>query len=109
METTDENIIESLRREKNEEVGKDFKIEVFPFFTINVSFIKKDGNSMILPHFYAIYLDGDVQLNEEYSEFKWVRLDEISDFEPKINTIPDVLDKLAILKKVLSETKSVIV
>ena len=105
METTDKSILDGLKREKNEEVGKDFQIKVFPFFTTNISFTKKDGSAMILPHFYAIYLDGNIQLNEEYSEYRWARLDEIDKFEPKINTIPDILSKLAILKKIIAKTK----
>jgi ADP-ribose pyrophosphatase YjhB (NUDIX family) len=105
METTDQSIIAGLKREKDEEVGPNFKIKVFPCFTTNILFTKKDGSAMILPHIYAIHLEGDIQLSEEYSEFKWVRLDEIDKFEPKINTIADVISKLAILKKILSETK----
>ena len=60
---------------------------------------------MILPHFYAVYLEGHIQLSEEYSEYKWIRLDEIVRFEPKIDIIPDVLDKLAILKRIIKETR----
>lgn len=94
METTDGAIIEGLRREKNEEVGVDFKIKIFPSFTTNEFFIKKDGNSMILPHYYAVHESGDINLNEEYSEYKRVPLVEIKDFEPKIHSIVGVLDKL---------------
>ena len=105
METTDKNIIEALRREKNEEVGENCKINVFPAFTTNVFFTKKDGSPMILPHYYAIYDSGDFQLNEEYSEFKWVPLKDIATFEPKIFTIPEILNKMAILKKVIHNTE----
>jgi hypothetical protein len=105
METTDQSILAGLKREKDEEVGPSFKIKVFPFFTTNILFTKKDGSAMILPHIYAIHLEGEIQLSEEYSEYKWVKLDEIDKFEPKINTIPDVLNKFALLKKILSETK----
>lgn len=105
METTDKNIIEGLRREKNEEVGENFKIKIFPTFTTNVFFIKKDGSAMILPHYYAIHDGGTIQLNEEYSEYKWVPLKNIRSFEPKIFTIPEILDKLAILKKIIIKTE----
>jgi hypothetical protein len=109
METTDGSIVEGLRREKNEEVGVDFKIKIFPSFTTNGFFIKKDGNSMILPHYYAVYESGNIRLNEEYSEYKRVPLSEIKDFEPKIHTIPEVLDKLAILKEIITKTDSIII
>lgn len=109
LETTDSNIIEGLKREKNEEVGENFKIKIFPTFTTNVSFVKKDGNSMILPHFYAIYESGNIQLSKEYSEYKWVPLKDIPTFEPKIFTIPDILDKLSILKEIIHKTESIVI
>ena len=104
MENTDSGIIDGLQREKDEEVGKDFNIKVFPFFTTNIFFVKKDGSAMILPHFYAIHTAGDIVLNEEYSEYVWVPLEDVDNFEPKINTISDVLHKMTILKKVIKET-----
>ena len=104
MENTDNGIIDGLQREKDEEVGKDFNIKVFPFFTTNIFFVKKDGSAMILPHFYAIQTAGDIVLNEEYSEYTWVSLEDVDNFEPKINTISDVLHKMTILKKVIKET-----
>jgi len=104
MENTDNGIIDGLQREKDEEVGKDFNIKVFPFFTTNIFFVKKDGSAMILPHFYAIHTAGEVVLNEEYSEYTWVSLEDVDNFEPKINTISDVLHKMTILKKVIKET-----
>ena len=104
MENTDSGIVDGLQREKDEEVGKGFNIKVFPFFTTNIFFVKKDGSAMILPHFYAIHTAGDVVLNEEYSEYAWVSLGDVDNFEPKINTISDVLHKMTILKKVIKET-----
>lgn len=109
METTDKNIIEGLRREKNEEVGENFKIKLFPAFTTNIFFVKKDGNAMILPHYYAVHESGDIQLSDEYSEFKWVQLKDIAAFEPKVFSIPEILDKLAILKTIIHKTEFVII
>ena len=105
LETTDKDIVDGLKREKDEELGENFKIKIFPVFSTNVSFVKKDGNSMILPHYYAIYESGDIQLNDEYSEFKWVPLKDIAAFEPKIFTIPEILDKFAILKSIIQDTE----
>ncbi|MBU0545852.1 NUDIX hydrolase [Patescibacteria group bacterium] len=109
METTDAGIVDGLRREKNEEVGESFKIKIFPTFTTNVFYAKKDGNAMILPHFFAIHESGEIELNEEYSEYKWVPLNEVASFEPKIFTIPEILDKLELLKEVINKTESVII
>lgn len=109
METTDKNIIEGLRREKNEEVGENFKIKLFPTFSTNVSFVKKDGNAMILPHYYAVHDSGDIQLSEEYSEFKWISIKDIVAFEPKIFSIPEILDKFAILRSILNKTEFIVI
>ena len=109
METTDGSIIEGLRREKNEEVGEDFKIKIFPAFSTNEFFVKKDGNAMVLPHYYAIHERGDITLNEEYSEYQRVPLADINSFEPKIGTIPGCLDRLAILKEIIYKTDFIII
>jgi hypothetical protein len=104
MERSDGAIIEWLRREKNEEVGENFKIKIFPAFTTNEFFFKKDGNAMVLPHYYAIHESGDIVLNDEYSEYQRVPLTEIKDFEPKIYTIPGTLDKFELLKDIIFKT-----
>ncbi len=109
METTDTSIIEGMKREKDEEVGVNFKIKLFPDFSTNILFTKNDGSAMILPHYYAVHVGGDVELNEEYSEYAWVPLEEVADFEPKISTIPGVLDRLGVLKGVVEEMGSVVV
>lgn len=77
MEHSDASIEAALRREKNEEVGRAFKIRLLPRFTIDTHFVKNDGNHMILPHFYAEFVSGEIRLSEEYSEARWVPLDEL--------------------------------
>ncbi|WP_433679213.1 NUDIX hydrolase [Nocardia sp. CA-119907] len=88
METTDGTILDAIRREKEEEIGKAAIIAIAEDLSYNVLFKKKDGNSMILPHFYGEYDGGDIELNEEYSDYAWVPVGELDSFEPKIDTIP---------------------
>ena len=109
MEVTDETILAGLTREKNEEVGEDFKINIYPTYSTNISFRKKDGNTMILPHYLAIYQNGEINLNEEYSEYRWVPISEIDSFEPKIPTILSVLTKILDLEKMTKETDFMII
>ncbi|MCD4704895.1 NUDIX hydrolase [bacterium] len=110
LETTDDNIIEGLKREKNEEVGVDFKIRIFPNFTTNIHFVKKDGSPMILPHFYSIHESGSIQLNnDEYSEYKWVLLKDIPNLKNIISNIPDILNKFKILKEIINKTESILI
>lgn len=108
MERSDGAIIEWLRREKNEEVGEDFKIKIFPAFSTNEFFFKKDGHAMVLPHYYAIHEGGAITLNEEYSEYQRVALTDIRDFGPKIETIPGVLERMTILKEIIYKTEFII-
>lgn len=110
MEVSDETIVAGLMREKNEEVGKDFKIKINPVCSINVLFRKKDGSSMILPHYYALHIGGEIELNKkEYSEYQWVELENIAGFEPKIQTIPDVIERLSRVKKCFKPQEFVII
>ena len=109
METTDETIINGLTREKNEEVSPDFKIKIFPTFTYNMTFKKKDGNLMILPHFLAIHHSGDIKLNEEYSEYRWVEIDNLSNFHPMISSIPETIKNLLKLKKIITDNDYLII
>jgi ADP-ribose pyrophosphatase YjhB (NUDIX family) len=105
METTDGGIVEGIRREKDEEVGADFRMRVAPMFSCyNVHFQKKNGTHMILPHYVAVHEGGDVVLNEsEYSEYKWVALSELTGFGPKVDNTASVVKNALRLLPTLSE------
>ena len=66
-------------------------------------FIKKDGTNMVLPHYYARYESGEVILNEEYSDYKWVEVEKIAEFEPKVPTIGLEIEKLLRLVDLIKE------
>jgi ADP-ribose pyrophosphatase YjhB (NUDIX family) len=87
MEHKDQSIVDALRREKAEEVGESFKVQALPYYSVDTFFTKNDGHRMILPHYYAVHVSGDIQLNEEYSECTWVPLPELKEFGPKISNI----------------------
>lgn len=109
MEVTDTSIVEAVKREKDEEVGEDFVLRLYPKFTQNLLFKKKDGSSMILPHFLAIYESGEVTLNEEYSEFSWVSLEDLDKFEPKISNIPQTVQQMLRLEEIAQEDEFVLI
>lgn len=98
METTDSSLVAGMKREKEEEVGSEFKIRIYPTYVVMVYFQKKDGNHMILPHYFAEYVSGKINLNDEYSEFKWVLVKKLDTFEPKIPSIPGVVASLLKIK-----------
>lgn len=99
LETTDEDLIAGMKREKNEEISEKARVAVLPNETRNIFFRKKDGTSMVLPHIPGIFISGEITINEEYSEYKWVPISELDSFEPKIENIPEfanwALDKIA--------------
>lgn len=91
LETTDNSITDGIKREKDEEIGGVTKVKILPNETYNVLFRKKDGNSMILPHIAAIFINGEIILSDEYSDYKWVAIEELEDFKPKIENIPKLV------------------
>ena len=109
MEITDLSIIKGLKREKDEEVGTNFQIRLYPKFSLNLLFIKKDGNLMIIPHYLAIYESGDVNLNEEYFEYQWVEIKDLNEFEPKISTIPETVNEILRLDKIADEEEFILI
>lgn len=89
METTDESLVEGMKREKDEELGPNATIKVIPNETYNVLFRKSSGQMTVCPHIPAVFVSGDIRINtDEYSEFRWVPLSQLKALEPKIQNIP---------------------
>lgn len=104
METSDTDILKGLQREKDEEIGPVAQLRVYPGATNNLFYRKKDGSAMILPHYIARFVSGDIILNPaEYSEYQWVGVDELPDLEPKIPNIPELVDWALRLKQTIDE------
>ncbi len=93
IETTDTDINEGIKREKREEIGTEAKVKFSPFPIYTAFYRKKDGSAMILPHHLAKFIKGKINLNEEYSEYKWVKLSQLKSFEPKIHTIISAVER----------------
>ena len=91
METTDGSFQEGLEREKRQEIGRRAIILVALQLSHNIYYKKNDGSTMVLPHFYGHYVNGEIDLNDEYSDYQWVAPEELDSFEPKIETIPDAV------------------
>ena len=109
LETFDGGLLSGLQREKNEEIGTTAKLKICPSLSHNEYYIKKDGNAMVLPHYLAIYTGGDIALNEEYSEYEWVKLSELHDFKPKIDTIEPAVQWAIRIAKVTPEEEFVVI
>lgn len=109
METTDAGIVEGIKREKVEEIGKTAQVYIYPQLSYNEYYVKANGQAMILPHYYAEYHGGLIELNEEYSEFAWIKLSELHDFQPKINTIEPAIIKILDIKKVVNNSDLILI
>jgi 8-oxo-dGTP pyrophosphatase MutT (NUDIX family) len=101
MENTDASIVDAIQREKCEELGQDCQIDLYPEFSTNYLFRKKDGSFMIIPHYYCQFVEGGINLSDEYSEYEWVNVDDLGEFEPKIPTIPDVVSKVLNMSRLI--------
>lgn len=109
MERTDESLVASAKREKDEEIGAEAVIDFYPTFSYNVLWKKNDGTPMVLPHYFARYVEGEIVLNEEYDEFQWVPVDDLGAFEPKVPNIPDVVASIKLLRDNTDKLESVII
>jgi len=110
LEVSDGDFLHGLQREKNEEIGPDCKIGILPNLTYNAIFTKKDGSRMILPHYYAEYISGEITLNsDEYSDYKWVPINELSTFQPLIDNVPTVVSVVLEIAERVKKDKLVII
>ena len=72
------SLTNGLKREIREEVG----VEVGkPEYLLDLTFIKGDGVPVLVLSYYAEYLTGDVVLDEDATEYKWVSVEELKDLE----------------------------
>ncbi len=101
MEVSDKTIAESLKREKNEEVGEEFIIRICPKYCINILFTKNDGSKMVVSNYYSEHVCGEIKLSQEYSEYKWADINNLDSFEPKIPTIPTTIREMLRLSKII--------
>lgn len=107
METTDASLVEGMRREKQEEIGRRAIVLIAPHLSFNILFRKKDGSSMVLPHLYALYKGGEIDLNEEYDDYKWVAPTDLEAFEPKIETIVEAVRRARQLRQIIADDELV--
>ena len=71
-------------------------------------FRKSDGSYMILPHYLAEFISGKIKLSNEYSGFRWVRIKELKNFEPKIANIPETIVNLLKIKPMMEKDFKII-
>lgn len=89
------NIFEKvLRREVKEEVN--LEIVNIKYLT-SMTFIRPDNTPGLIVSLYADYANGEVKLNDESMDYKWVTLEEAKNYE----LIEGIYEELEMLNKIL--------
>lgn len=103
-ETTDGGLLEGLQREKNEEIGESARIKIcWTMSCYQAWYRKKNGAFMVLPHHVAIFVSGEIKLNpKEYSNYKWVPVAEIDQYD-QIPTNPHAVRAALRLLPILTD------
>lgn len=84
----------SLKREIKEEVG----LEVGKLkYLLDIVFIRPDGIPAIILSFYCDFKSGEVKLNEENTEYKWVSFQEAKNYE----LVQGLLGEIEMVDKIL--------
>ena len=86
----------SLRREIKEEVN----LEVGKLkYLLDIAFIRSDGIPVIILSYYCDYKSGEVKLNEENIDYKWVTYEEVKNYD----LVEGLLQEIEMVDKILKE------
>jgi len=108
LEWKDQTLQAGLQREKSEEIGDKCKVKASLAASFNQLFTKNNGTQMVLSHYYAQFISGDIVLGPEYINYKWVALEKLEKFSPKIENITVISTKLLTLKEVFLKDEFII-
>ncbi|MCX6713611.1 MAG: NUDIX domain-containing protein [Candidatus Vogelbacteria bacterium] len=86
----------ALRREVREEVNLEMG-EVK--YLLDLAFIRPDGIPVITLSYYAPYLSGEVKLDDDAVDFKWVTLAEAKNYD----LIKGIWEEIELTEKILRE------
>jgi len=93
------NVLEKvLKREVKEETG--LEIKNLKYLT-SMTFIKPDNTPVLIVSLYADYSNGEVELDEESIDFKWVDVEEAKNYD----LIEGIYEEFLMLDKILKGEK----
>ena len=92
------SVEKTLRREVKEEVN----VEIGkPEYLLDLTFIIPDGTPCMVLSFYAPYVSGEVKLDEDSIDYKWVTVVEAKNY----GLIEGILEEIKMVDEVLKNKK----
>ena len=88
-------VTNTLKREAREEVN--LEIDNIRYL-LDITFIRADGVPVVILSYYCDYKSGEVKLNEESIDYKWVSFEEAKEYE----LVPGLLGELEMVDKILN-------
>lgn len=83
-------LLREVKEEVNVSIGK-------PRYLLDLTFIRPDGIPVLVLSYYAPYVSGDVKLDEDAVEYRWVTLSEARD----LDLISGIYEELEEVEKIL--------
>ena len=90
----------SLRREIKEEVNLEIGK---PEFLIDLTFIRPDGIPVLCLSYFTPYISGKVKLDEDATDFKWISVSEIQNYD----FIEGIDEEIKMVDEILKKRQSV--
>ncbi len=90
------SVEDALMREVKEEVNVDIGKATH---LLNLTFIRPDGVPVLVLSYFAPYISGEVKLDEDAVEYRWVSLEQAKD----IDLIDGIYSELEMVDKLLSK------
>lgn len=90
----------SLRREIKEETGLDVgELK----YLCSITFVRPDGIPAVILSFYSNWKSGEVKLNEENIDYKWVTLEEAKNYD----LVEGLLEEIKMVSNIIKKDSSV--
>lgn len=94
------NVLEKvLEREVKEETGINVKNSRY---LLSLAFMRSDNIPVTVNSYYCDYDSGDIQLSDELSDYKWVSVEELKDYQ----LISGIREEIEMVDKALKEGKT---
>ena len=87
-------LLREIKEEVNVEIDK-------AKYLLDLTFIRPDGVPVLVLSYYAAYVSGEVLLDEDAVEFKWVSLEEVKE----LDLIAGIYEEIEMVEKIIKNRK----